>query len=116
MIRFGINPGDYPDNYDDIPEVFRERVCEYLNDIDESWLNAYRLKDSERLAEHHRENMRKIAAERYEELTYLKRFLSYMGIKVERNWFDLDGYFLATSQDANTYIDQIAEIVGDYGD
>lgn len=116
MIRFGINPSDYPDNYDDIPEVFRERVCEYLNDIDESWLNAYRLKDSRRLAEHHRENMRKIAAERYEELTYLKRFLSYMGIKVERNWFDLDGYFLATSQDANTYIDQIAEIVGDYGD
>ena len=116
MIRFGINPNNYPDNYDDIPEVFKECVCEYLNDIDESWRNAYRLKDSEHLPEHHRENMRKIAAERYDELTYLKRFLGYMGIKVERNWFDLDGYFLATSQDANAYIDQIAEIIGDYGD
>ena len=116
MIRFGIDPNDYPDNYDDIPDIFKERICEYLNDIDESWLNAYRLKDSERLAEHHRENMRRIASERYDELTYLKLFLSYMGIKVERNWFDCNGYFLATRDDANRYIDNIAELIDDYSD
>ena len=115
MIRFGIDPNDYPDNYDDIPEVFKERVCEYLNDIDESWRNAYHLKNSERLGEKHRENMARIANERYDELTYLKLFLSYMGIKVERNWFDCDGYFLATREDANAHIDEIAEVLGDYG-